>query len=101
MSVDNSRNNVYRLLRIARDMKTREVAKLVGVSHVYINAIESGKSEPSLDRFSAYAKALKVDINTLFYLRDLKYEEGTFEGYLKRILEVVIDLDDKNESEEV
>lgn len=91
-------NNVYRLLRIARDLKVREVAEMVGVTPAYINAIESGKREPSLDKIPAYAKALRVDENTLFYFREAESTYGTFEKFMLKILKTIVDLDEKNKS---
>lgn len=94
-------NNVYRLLRIARDLKVREVAELVGVTPAYINAIESGKREPSLDKIPAYAKALRVDENTLFYFRNSEEQHGPFEKFMLAILNKLVDMDSKNKSKSV
>ena len=92
-------NNVYRLLRIARDMKVRDIAEAVGVTPAYINAIESGKREPSLDKIPAYAKALRVDENTLFYFRKPENQYTTFEKFLRAILDKIVALDGRGESD--
>ncbi len=82
-----AKHNVYRLLRIARDMRVKDVADALGVTPAYISAIEAGKREPSLDLIPAYARALGVDENTLFYFRDPKNKPGTFEKFLLKLLE--------------
>lgn len=88
-----ARNNVYRLLRIARDMRVKDVADALGVTPAYISAIEAGKREPSLDLIPAYAHTLGVDENTLFYFRDSKNRPGTFEKFLLALLNKIVALD--------
>lgn len=86
-------NNVYRLLRIARDLKVKDIAEEVGVTPAYISAIETGKREPALDKIPAYAKALQVDENTLFYFRETSNKSTKFETFLLEILQKIITLD--------
>lgn len=88
-------NNVYRLLRIARDMKVKDVAEQVGVTPAYISAIEAGKREPARDKISAYAKALRVDENTLFHFREAGSTPGRFETFMLAILEKITELDNE------
>lgn len=94
MSSAQPENNVYRLLRIARDLKIKDVAEAVGVTPAYISAIEAGKREPALDKIPAYAKALQVDENTLFYFRNACNKPGKFESFLLAILRKITELDD-------
>lgn len=96
MNSEQPENNVYRLLRIARDLKIKDVAEAVGVTPAYISAIEAGKREPALDKIPAYAKALQVDENTLFYFRDTCSRPGKFESFLLAILKKITDLDNEN-----
>lgn len=93
MNAGQPENNVYRLLRIARDLKIKDVAKEVGVTPAYINAIEAGKREPALDKIPSYARALQVDENTLFYFRDTCNKPGKFESFLLAILKKIVELD--------
>lgn len=93
MTTKKPENNVYRLLRIARDLKVKDIAQEVGVTPAYISAIESGKREPALDKIPAYAKALGVDENTLFYFRDTGNQPGKFETFLLAILKKIAELD--------
>lgn len=96
MNAGRPENNVYRLLRIARDLKIKDVAKEVGVTPAYISAIEAGKREPALDKIPSYARALQVDENTLFYFRDACNKPGKFESFLLAILKKIAELDDEN-----
>lgn len=96
MGTERSENNVYRLLRIARDLKVKDIAEAVGVTPAYISAIEAGKREPSIDKIPAYARALHVDENTLFYFRDTCNGSGKFESFLLKILQKITELDGGN-----
>lgn len=98
MKNEKPENNVYRLLRIARDLKVKDVAKEVGVTPAYISAIEAGKREPARDKIPSYAKALRVDENTLFYFMDASNNRGKFESFLLAILQKIITLDNENNS---
>lgn len=93
MSETRSENNVYRLLRIARDLRVKDVADSMGVTPAYISAIEAGKREPSTKLIPAYAKALQVDENTLFYFRDPMNQPGKFEHFLQAVLHRIVLLD--------
>lgn len=86
-------DNVYRLLRIARDLRVKDVADAMNVTPAYISAIEAGKREPSTKLIPAYAKALQVDENTLFYFRDSQNKPGKFENFLKAVLDRITQLD--------
>lgn len=94
-----SKNNVYRLLRIARNKRVKDIADELGVTSAYISSIESGDREPSLDMIPKYARALEVDENTLFYFRDPANQPGTFEYFLLAILEKITKLDPKPSAE--
>lgn len=93
MHANPSENNVYRLLRIARDLKVKDIADQLNVTPAYINAIESGKREPSTKLIPEYAKVLNIDENTLFYFRDPSNQPKTFEDFLLAILNRIAHLD--------
>lgn len=52
-------------LRKQRNLTMAELGKRLGVSHVAISNIESGKSRPSLDMIAALAAALHVQPDSL------------------------------------
>ena len=57
---DNKKLNIFRLLRIARDIKVTDLAKILRVTPAYINAIERGERIPSDRLLRDYAQTLKV-----------------------------------------
>ena len=84
--------NVLRLLRIARDMQTKELAARMNVSSTYISEVESNNKKPSLNTLSKYSEALDVSKSTILYFE----EESKKKGYnnqrllfeiLKKIIE--------------
>lgn len=86
-------NNVYRLLRIARDLRVKDVAEALDVTPAYISAIEAGKREPSTKLISEYARVLGVDANTLLYFRDPDHHPQKFESFLLTLLQKIVALD--------
>lgn len=95
MDSTHQKNNPYRIMRIARDIKPSEIAEAIGVSRAYINLIENGTREPSLDTIKKYANALRIDMNTMFRIRELCKTENSFEFILMSALERIIALDEK------
>lgn len=53
--------NIYRLIRIARDKKVKDLANDLMVTPAYINAIEKGERVPSVRLVRNYAKILNID----------------------------------------
>lgn len=90
-----SENNVYRLLRIARDLKVKDIAEKLKVTPAYICAIESGKREPSIDKLKAYADVLGVDADTLLEFRQSEKYPDRFEDFLLVILNAIVESDKK------
>ena len=93
MSRNNPKNNAYRLLRISRDIKSTEIMKALGITRAYVSAIENGKREPSLDKINAYARVLRVDVNTIFATREICRQDLPFEILLERVLTKVVEYD--------
>lgn len=59
------KNNISHL-RKKKNMSQKELAEKVGVSHWWINHIESGKRKPSLGLSMMIAKELGVKIDDIF-----------------------------------
>ncbi len=64
--------NPIRVWRDFRGMASKDLAKTVGISAAYLSEIETGKKEGSLSVFRNIAKALRVDIDDLFWGEDSK-----------------------------
>lgn len=93
MNTAHPENNVYRLLRIARDLRVKDVADALGITPAYVNAIEAGKREPSMKLIPEYAQILGVDENTLFYFRNPQNQPLKFEQFLLAVLQKIATLD--------
>lgn len=64
--------NPIRVWRDFRGMTSKDLAKAIGISAAYLSEIETGKKEGSLSVFRNIAKALRVDIDDLFWGEDRK-----------------------------
>lgn len=83
-SYDDNNLNVYRLLRIARDMKVKELAEKLLVTPSYINSIEKGERTPSKRLIRDYSIALNVDEKIITNFS--KNKNSTFEKLLLKLL---------------
>lgn len=82
---------VLKLLRIAREMTSRELSKEMGVSQSYISEIESNKKKPSMEMLSKYSDALDVKMSTILYFKEMGEESGyKYKELLLRILEKML-----------
>lgn len=79
--------NVLKLLRIANDLNTKELASKIGVSSAYISEVESNIKKPSLDMLSKYSSALNVSRSTILYFDEENEKHGY--GYQKLLLEIL------------
>ena len=81
--------NIFRLLRIERDIKVKDLAQELSVTPAYINAIENGERFPSDRLLKDYAQALGVEKDTIlnFKLEDQKNKK--FENVLLTLLQMI------------
>lgn len=86
-------HNVFRLLRIARDIKVKDLAETLAVTPAYINAIESGKRYPSDRLLRDYAAALNVKPETLQNFHPEEHQNERFEQILLWILKLICSTD--------
>ena len=88
--------NVLKLLRIAREMTTKDLATKMEVSSTYISEVEANNKTPSLEMLAKYSEALGVSKSTIVYFD----EEGEKNGYhyqelLLEILKKIVESDKK------
>lgn len=81
--------NVFRLLRIARDIKVKDLAKELAITPAYINAIENGDRYPSDRLLRDYAKALDVEIAVIEQFNPDKTGDKIFENTLLKLLKII------------
>lgn len=81
--------NVFRLLRIARNLKVKDLAQELSVSSAYINAIENGERFPSDRLLRDYAIALGVDQEVFLTFKPEKQQNKCFENVLLSLLQII------------
>ena len=86
--------NIFRLLRIARDKKIKDLAEELSITPAYINAIESGNIFPSERLLRDYAKALGVRKETILSFNTENCKSKKFENALLEILQMICKIDD-------
>lgn len=82
--------NVFRLLRIARNRRIKDLSKELRVTPAYINAIENGSKIPSTRLIKNYAEALNVDENIILDFMDEASENRKFEEFLLLLLQRIV-----------
>ncbi len=90
----NQNLNIFRLLRIARDKKVKDLAEELSVTPAYINAIENGDRFPSDRLLKDYARALGVSTDTILHFDTAKTPSRKFENVLLSLLKIICETDD-------
>lgn len=67
-------NNRLRLLRAERNWSQAELAERLAVSRQTINAIETGKYDPSLPLAFQIARLFELQIEQIFFPEDVRPE---------------------------
>lgn len=91
LNTKNSNLNIYRLLRIARDKKVKELADDLLVTPAYINAIEKGDRTPSDRLIRDYARALNIDEQIIKNFSTESATNTSFEKLLLSLLQAIVD----------
>lgn len=94
MKNSHNQSNIFRLLRIARDKKVKELAEDLLVTPAYINAIEKGDRKPSERLIRDYAKVLNVDEEIIKNFSKETPSNNSFERLLLSLLQTICSLDD-------
>lgn len=84
---------MYYIARRIRNLKATEIAGKVGVTAAYIYKVEAGQSEPSLNRITKYAEALRLDMTTFFRLRECCKQDKPFEQLISEAAEIIVRYD--------
>lgn len=58
-----------RKLRKARGLTQEKLAELAGIDYSYLNMIEAGKKNPTLNRIAKLARSLEVSLDELMRLK--------------------------------
>ena len=70
--VEISMKNKLKVLRAERDLSQADLAEMAGVSRQTINAIETGKYDPSLPLAFKLARLFDLSIEDVFHPGDMK-----------------------------
>ena len=81
--------NIFRLLRIARNLKVKDLAAELAVSPAYITAIENGDRYPSDRLLRDYAIALDVDEEVIRTFNPDEHKNTRFENLLLYLLQLI------------
>ena len=82
--------NIFRLLRIARNLKVADIADALSVTYAYINAIENGTRYPSDRLLRDYAIVLDVDEEIIRTFNPDTLENTRFENLMLHVLQLII-----------
>lgn len=86
--MSNEKNlNAFRLVRISRDFKVKELASELMVTPAYIFAIEKGTKHPSKRLLRDYCSALGISEAAMQKLIHDVPDAGTFENALLLVLQ--------------
>lgn len=91
---DKNNLNVFRLLRIARNLKVKDVAEELSITPAYIHAIENGEKFPSGRLLRDYAKVLGVKEDTILNFKPEEQKNPKFENALLYLLQIICKLDE-------
>lgn len=87
--------NVFRLLRIARNKKVKDIAKELSITPAYVHAIENGEKYPSDRLLRDYAAALGVNVEIIENFKKGEKKDTRFENTLLRLLHIICEFDSK------
>lgn len=88
--MSNEKNlNAFRLVRIARDIKVKELASELMVTPAYISAIEKGTKHPSKRLLRDYCAALGISEVAMEKLIHVVPDAETFENALLLVLQIL------------
>ena len=91
--------NIFRLLRIARDMSVKELSEKLLVTSSYINSIEKGDRIPSERLIQDYARICRVDIRIIENFAKNINGKSSFEHLLLSLLEKICESDKNKNSD--
>ncbi len=85
--------NVLKMLRLAREMSTKDLATKMDVSSTYISEVEANNKKPSWDMLSRYSKALGVKKSVIVRF-DEEREENQYNNQrlLLEILQKIVEI---------
>jgi len=95
---NNSLGNVLRIVRIAQDLSTRDIADKMNVRTSYITDVERGDRTPGVDTLAKYCNALNIDRSFVFTCVDEQEKQNyPYRKLLMGILQKIDALDNEHQ----
>jgi transcriptional regulator with XRE-family HTH domain len=69
-------NEALRLVRVYHSLKQKKLAAALDVSPSYLNEIESGKKQVTMELLNKYAEFFRIPTSSLLYFAEHKGEHG-------------------------
>ena len=69
-------NDALKLVRIYHNLKQKQLAEALELSPSYLNEIESGKKQVTMDVLEKYSKFFKIPSSSLLYFAEHKGSHG-------------------------
>ena len=85
-------NNIFRLIRLARDLRTSDVASMMGCTTAYVSQVENGERKPTVEWIGDFCKKLDVREDVVQHFDN--NSEGTFERKMLSVLQTICDMED-------
>jgi len=70
-------NEALRLARIFHNLKQKELAEALNLSPSYLNEIESGKKQVTMETLQKYSDHFKIPVSSLLYFAEQRKRSGT------------------------
>lgn len=69
-------NDALRLARVFHNLKQKELAEALDLSPSYLNEIESGKKQVTMEILQKYSNHFKIPISSLLYFAEQQKRSG-------------------------
>jgi transcriptional regulator with XRE-family HTH domain len=69
-------NDALKLVRVYHNLKQKQLADALELSPSYLNEIESGKKQVTMDVLEKYSKYFKIPSSSLLYFAEHKGQPG-------------------------
>ena len=69
-------NDALKLVRVYHNLKQKQLAEALELSPSYLNEIESGKKQVTMDVLEKYSKFFKIPTSSLLYFAERKGRHG-------------------------
>lgn len=87
--MEKNKLNIFKLMRVLRNMSVKEVADELDITTSYVNKIENGEKWPSGRLLRDYANVLDISPEILLSFKTVDEKDDKFDHLLQKILEMI------------